>query len=159
MKQGKNKKTKKNSKRQKGFTMIELILVITVLGILAVMALPSFYDVSSSAKVSARDGIIGAVKGGVNMFRADALTRGVTPVVPAILDAAVTSGPCAIANTCFSGVLQDAITAANWCTTGVGAIYRWQPTNFAAATCAAVAGTTTTCTYTAATGALACVAD
>lgn len=149
-------KCKKHSRRQKGFTMIELILVITVLGILAVMALPSFYDVSSSAKTSARDGVIGAVKGGINMFRADALTNGTTPVVPAALDAAVL-GPCAIANTCFSGVLQDSITASNWCAAGAG-VYRWGPTAFAAGTCAAAAGTTTTCTYGAG-GAFSCVAD
>ncbi len=148
---------KKHSRNQKGFTMIELILVITVLGILAVMALPSFYDVSSSAKTSARDGVIGAVKGGINMYRADALTNGTTPVVPATLDAAVL-GPCSIANPCFSGVLQDAITSSNWCAAGAG-VHRWGPTAFAAGACAAAAGTTTTCTYNAATGAEACVAD
>ena len=153
MKQGKNIK---NSRRQKGFTMIELILVITVLGILAVMALPSFYDVSSSAKTSARDGVIGAVKGGINMYRANALTNGTTPVVPATLDAA-SAGPCSTTNTCFSSVLQDAITSANWCAAGSG-VYRWSP-NTIASGCAATAGTTTTCTYTAATGALACAAD
>jgi len=138
--------------------MIELILVITVLGILAVMALPSFYDVSSSAKTSARDGVIGAVKGGINMYRANALTNGTVPVVPATLDAAAV-GPCAVANSCFANVLQDAITSANWCATGAGGIYRWSPNSFAAGACAATAGTTTTCTYAAGTGAMSCVAD
>ncbi len=153
-----NKGKNKHSKSQKGFTMIELILVITVLGILAVMALPSFYDVSSSAKTSARDGVIGAVKGGINMYRANALTAGTTPVVPATLDATAI-GPCATATPCFGNVLQDSITSSNWCTTGTGLVYRWAPTAFAAGACAAAAGTTTTCTYNAATGAHSCVAD
>ncbi len=159
MKKGKNKKSKKHSKRQKGFTMIELILVITVLGILAVMALPSFYDVSSSARTSARDGVIGAVKGGVNMYRANALTAGTTPVVPATLDGIATAGACSTARLCYANVLQDGISAAAWCTTGTGLVYRWGPTNFPAGACAAAVGITTTCTYTAATGASSCVAD
>jgi len=158
MKKGKNKKSKKHSRRQKGFTMIELILVITVLGILAVMALPSFYDVSSSAKTSARDGVIGAVKGGVNMYRANALTNGTSPVVPATLDAAAL-GPCTAANPCYTNVLQDSITSSNWCAVAGGLVHRWGPNAFAAGACAATAGTTTTCTYAPATGAMSCVAD
>jgi len=162
---------KKKHSGQKGFTMIELILVITVLGILAVMALPSFYDVSSSAKSSARDGVIGAVKGGINMLRANNMTSGTSPYAPATLDVAVL-GPCSTTNRCFEGpnvgggvvVLQDPVTSANWCAAGAG-VYRWAPTSFAAGACAATAGTTTTCTYTPGAtnapgeGAFNCVAD
>jgi len=128
--------------------MIELILVITVLGILAIMALPSFYDISSSAKTSARDGVIGAVKGGINMYRANALTAGTSPTVPTDLDA-LSSYPstCSATNTCFVNVLQDAVTIGNW-VKSAALTYTWAPT---------VGGTVgMTCTYNATTGAFSC---
>ena len=135
-------------KGQGGFTMIELILVITVLGILAVMALPNFYDVSSAAKTSARDGIIGAVKGGINMFRSNALINGTTPTVPADLDA-LASYPtsCSATTECFANVLQDPVTDERW-VKSAAFTYTWAPT---------VGGTVAiTCSYDAATGLFSC---
>jgi len=133
---------------EQGFTMIELILVITVLGILAVMALPNFYDVSASAKTSARDGVIGAVKGGINMFRSNALVNGTTPLVPADLDALATyPSTCSSTNVCFSNVLQDPVTDGRW-VKSAALTYTWAPT---------VGGTVAiTCTYNATTGVLSC---
>ncbi len=131
--------------------MIELILVITVLGILAVMALPMFQDVSSSAKTSARDGVIGAIKGGINMYRANALTAGTLPVVPAALDAQAAGVTCATAAPCFVNVLQDGITLGNWVKSAVAGgteTYTWAATVGGAVV--------TTCTYTIASGAFSC---
>lgn len=146
---GQKKKLKKSKKGQKGFTMIELILVMTVLGILAVMALPTFYDLTSNAKVSARDGILGAVKGGINMYRSDALANGTSPIVPADLDAiAAFPTTCDATNPCFGGVLQDAVSSSNWVKTAAGT-YTWASTVGGAAEL--------TCTYNSATGALDCV--
>ncbi len=142
------KKTKSPRAKSKGFTMIELILVITVLGILAVMALPSFFDISGQAAASSRDGVIGGVRGGINMFRANALTTNTTPLVPADLDA-IASYPTTCSSTapCFGSVLQDPVLEGRW-VKSAALTYTWAPT---------VGGTaTTTCTYNATTGAFAC---
>ena len=48
--------------QQRGFTLIELIIVIVILGILAVTAAPRFIDLSSDARASTMQGILGAVK-------------------------------------------------------------------------------------------------
>ncbi len=129
MKKG-NKKSTKKKYNQKGFTMIELVLVIAVLGILSAVALPSFFDLTSNAKVSARDGIIGAVRGGINMVRSNNLATGVTPAAPTTLDAQA-DGAC---TTCFGSVLQDALSDSKW--TKAGLVYTWTDGT-----------TTTTCTY------------
>ncbi|MBF0493346.1 MAG: prepilin-type N-terminal cleavage/methylation domain-containing protein [Deltaproteobacteria bacterium] len=146
---------KKHKKGQKGFTMIELILVMTVLGILAVMALPTFYDLTSNAKTSARDGIIGGVKGGINMFRSNALSNGTTPVVPADLDT-IAAYPTTCGNgvtpagsaPCFGNVLQDTVTSNYW-VKSAALTYTWAPTVGAAAAM--------TCTYDTVTGNFTCI--
>ena len=47
------------------FTMIELIFVIIILGILAVTALPKFINIQDDARISAEQGVVGAVRGGI----------------------------------------------------------------------------------------------
>ncbi len=104
-------------KRSKGFTLIELILVIAILGILAISALPKFLDVSTEAKQASRDGVIGAVRAGIALYRAnDMVTSGTgTGTYPATLDTA-TNGPCQgpPANPCFAIVLSNGIEDASW---------------------------------------------
>ena len=114
----------KKMKSQKGFTMIELILVIAVLGILSAVALPSFYDFTASARASARDGVIGGVRSGVNMYRSNQLATGASPIVPATLDSAA-DGACNAANACFGGVMQDPINDGKWTRASSGASYTW----------------------------------
>lgn len=48
--------------QQRGFTLIELIIVIVILGILAVTAAPRFLDLSSDARKSTMQGVLGAVR-------------------------------------------------------------------------------------------------
>lgn len=148
MKQFIQKLIAKSKRSQGGFTMIELILVITVLGILAVMALPNFYDVSAAAKTSARDGVIGAVKGGINMFRSNALVNGTSPIIPADLDALATyPSTCSTTALCFQNVLQDPVTDGRW-VKSAALTYTWSPT---------VGGTAaTTCVYDTVTGNFTC---
>ncbi len=151
---GQIKNFQKKHKSQKGFTMIELILVMTVLGILAVMALPTFYDLTSNAKTAARDGIIGGVKGGINMFRSDALANGTTPVVPADLDT-IAAYPTTCGNgttpagsaPCFGNVLQDTVTS-NYFVKSAALTYTWASTVGGAAEM--------TCVYDSATGNFTC---
>ncbi|MFC0171323.1 type II secretion system protein [Vibrio comitans] len=47
--------------KQSGFTLIELVVVIVILGILAVTAAPRFLNLQSDARVSALQGVVGAI--------------------------------------------------------------------------------------------------
>jgi MSHA pilin protein MshA len=48
--------------KQQGFTLIELVVVIIILGILAVTAAPKFMNLQSDARVSALQGVKGAIQ-------------------------------------------------------------------------------------------------
>lgn len=101
-------------KNKKGFTLIELVLVITILGILAVAALPSFIDVSTNARQSSRDGVVGAVRSGIGLFRAnDLVVNGPPGAYPATLDAAA-AGVAAPSNLIFTNILQQGVADGAW---------------------------------------------
>lgn len=96
---------------RKGFTLIELILVIAILGILAISALPRFLNLSGSAEQASRDGVVGAVRSGIALYRAnDMVATGGTGSYPASLDANV-AGACV---TCFSTILANGVNDASW---------------------------------------------
>jgi len=95
---------------RKGFTLIELILVIAILGILAVSALPKFITLSTQAQEAARDGVVGAVRSGIALARANNLVLGGAGAAPTSLE----SGSC-----CFGNVLTNPVGAAdNWSVSG-----------------------------------------
>lgn len=50
-------------KQQQGFTLIELVVVIVILGILAVTAAPRFINLQGDARLSALQGLKGAIEG------------------------------------------------------------------------------------------------
>ena len=56
---------------RRGFTLIELILVIAILGILAISALPKFLNLATEAEQASRDGVVGAVRSGIALYRAN----------------------------------------------------------------------------------------
>lgn len=61
---------------QKGFTLIELVVVIVILGILAAVAVPKFVDMQVDARVSAMDGMFGAIRSATALSHAKALVEG-----------------------------------------------------------------------------------
>ena len=96
---------------RKGFTLIELILVIAILGILAVSALPKFLNLSTQAKIASRDGVVGAVRSGIALYRAnDMVTNGGAGAYPTTLDG-VANAACAA---CFATVLANGVNDASW---------------------------------------------
>lgn len=63
-------------KRQQGFTLIELVVVIIILGILAVTAAPKFINLQSDARVSALQGLKGAIQGANSLVFSKAALAG-----------------------------------------------------------------------------------
>ncbi len=64
-------------KRQGGFTLIELVVVIVILGILAVTAAPRFLNLQSDARVSALQGLKGAMDGAAGIVYGKAAIQGI----------------------------------------------------------------------------------
>lgn len=102
-------------RNERGFTLIELVLVITILGILAVAALPNFINISTQAERSSRDGVAGAIRAGVALFRSnDLVVNGPPGVYPAALDAVGANTACSPAAPCFGNVITGGVTDGSW---------------------------------------------
>lgn len=98
----------------KGFTLIELVLVITILGILAVAALPNFINVSTQAKQASRDGVVGAVRSSIGLYKAnDLVVNGPPGNYPASLDGAA-AGAASPSNLMFTTILQQGVADTGW---------------------------------------------
>ncbi|MCL1046361.1 prepilin-type N-terminal cleavage/methylation domain-containing protein [Shewanella electrodiphila] len=62
--------------KQQGFTLIELVVVIIILGILAVTAAPKFINLQGDARVSALQGLKGAIQGANTLVYSKAALAG-----------------------------------------------------------------------------------
>lgn len=102
-------------RNRKGFTMVELVLVIAILGILAIAALPQFINVTTQARQASRDGVVGAVRSGIVLFRAnDLVINGAPGNWPATLDAAAAASTAGPANLFYNTVLTQGVSDNRW---------------------------------------------
>jgi len=67
---------------KKGFTLIELVVVIVILGILSAIAIPKFMDLQRDARISAVQGLVGAVKSSVSLVYSKSVLLGREKVSP-----------------------------------------------------------------------------
>jgi len=96
---------------RKGFTLIELILVFTILGLIAISVLPRFLNLATDAGQSARDGLVGAVRSGIALYRANDLASGAAGSYPSFLD---TNPPATSCISCFDFVLANGVSDSKW---------------------------------------------
>lgn len=101
---------------RKGFTLIELILVIAILGILAVSALPKFLNLTTEARHASRDGVVGAVRSGIALYRANSMATGGAGAYPTELGS---QGDGAVCTVCFSEILATGVNDNAWRRTNV----------------------------------------
>ncbi|CAM3920166.1 type II secretion system protein [Shewanella aquimarina] len=117
--------------QQKGFTLIELVVVIIILGILAVTAAPKFINLQSDARVSALQGVKGALQGANSLYYSKAAIAGIEKTAATAADSNATpptTGTVVEGVTLNYGYIQATqaeitaaleITAADWTFTAV----------------------------------------
>lgn len=70
------KKHQKNKDKIAGFTMVELVVTIAVVGILASISVPRFINQTSQARISALNGVAGAIRSAVALSQTEYVAEG-----------------------------------------------------------------------------------
>lgn len=99
--------------RIRGFTLIELVMIIVILGILSAVALPKYFDILTSAKVSAEKGVVGGVRAGIAAYYAHQCATA-TCDYPDTLDLEAAGTACSTAHPCFVTVLSQGGITSDW---------------------------------------------
>ncbi len=113
------------STRRTAFTLVELVMVIVILGLLAAVVVPKFTDIRSQAVNAAEQGVVSAVRSGINMYHMAQLAQG-NDGYPNKLDNA-TNGVASQTNPLFTEVIDGGVTDSNWKKTGTRT-YKYLPT-------------------------------
>ena len=79
-------------KKSRGFTLIEIVIVMVILGILAIVAVPKFVDLTTSAKQSATQAGLGAVRSVLAVEYANAAASGAAAFPGSLTGANFASG-------------------------------------------------------------------
>lgn len=89
---------------KKGFTLIELVIVIVILGILAAALVPTYVDLSTSAKQAAIDASLASLQSAI------AIKIGDTKTLPSTSDLTDVAGGTASGNTITTTIDGDTVT-------------------------------------------------
>ncbi len=108
------------------FTLVELVMVIVILGLLAAVVVPKFTDIRSEAVNAAEQGVVSAVRSGINMYHMAQLAQG-NDAYPDKLDNAQNAA-ASETNPLFTEVIDGGVTDKNWKKTGTRT-YKYLPNN------------------------------
>lgn len=101
------------------FTLVELVMVIVIIGLLAAVVVPKFSNLRDEAQNAAEQGMVSAIKSGINTAYMTSLAQG-SNAYPDVLDSAA-NGDASEANPLFINVIENGITDNNWEKTGARA--------------------------------------
>ena len=100
----------------KGFTLIELIMVIVIIAILAIVAIPKYLDIQDKARVAAMKGVVGGIRSGIHIWRANSIDAGAATggiTWPSALDSENNDTVASETTPLFGEIMEPAI-AADW---------------------------------------------